>query len=147
MGGQRHGPAALPPKTTLYSMHRRLGDPQGRCGRLKKVQPYHDSLPGLSSPLSFHTGPSIYLSILFTNTLGVCSSPNARGQVSRTYKTTGNFTVLYILMWVTRWRSWSIHCATSRKVAGSISDGVIQISPSHNPSGRTMALRATQHIE
>jgi len=25
---------------------------------------------------------------------------------------------------VTRWRSWSRHCATSRKVAGSIPDGV-----------------------
>jgi len=27
--------------------------------------------------------------------------------------------------WGTRWRSWLRHCATSRKVAGSISDGVI----------------------
>ena len=27
----------------------------------------------------------------------------------------------------TRWRSWLSHCATSRKVAGSIPDGVIGI--------------------
>jgi len=27
----------------------------------------------------------------------------------------------------TRWRSWLRHCATSRKVAGSIPDGVIGI--------------------
>jgi len=27
----------------------------------------------------------------------------------------------------TRWRSWLMHCATSRKVAGSIPDGVIGI--------------------
>jgi hypothetical protein len=27
----------------------------------------------------------------------------------------------------TRWRSWLRHCATSRKVAGSIPDGVIEI--------------------
>jgi hypothetical protein len=27
----------------------------------------------------------------------------------------------------TRWRSWLRHCATKRKVAGSISDGVIGI--------------------
>jgi len=26
----------------------------------------------------------------------------------------------------TRWRSWLRHCATSRKVAGSIPDGVIE---------------------
>jgi len=31
--------------------------------------------------------------------------------------------MLYI--WVTRWGSWLRHCATSRKVAGSIPDGVI----------------------
>jgi hypothetical protein len=28
---------------------------------------------------------------------------------------------------VTRWRSWVRHCATSRKVVGSIPDGVIGI--------------------
>jgi hypothetical protein len=31
------------------------------------------------------------------------------------------------------------HCATNRKVAGSIPDGVIGIFHWHNPSGRTMA--------
>jgi len=40
----------------------------------------------------------------------------------------------------TQWRSWLRHCATSRKVAGSIPDGVIGIFHWHNPSGRTMAL-------
>ena len=29
--------------------------------------------------------------------------------------------------WDTRWHSWLRHCSTSRKVAGSISDGVIGI--------------------
>jgi hypothetical protein len=29
------------------------------------------------------------------------------------------------LLWDTRWHSWLRHCATSRKVAGSIPDGVI----------------------
>jgi len=46
----------------------------------------------------------------------------------------------------TRWRSWLRHCATSRKVAGSISDGVTGIFHWHNPSGRTMALRLTQYV-
>jgi hypothetical protein len=36
------------------------------------------------------------------------------------------------------WRSWLRHCATSRKVTGSIRDGVIGIFHWHNPSGRTM---------
>ena len=34
----------------------------------------------------------------------------------------------------------------SRKVAGSIPDGVIGIFNSHNPSGRTMALGLTQPL-
>ena len=44
----------------------------------------------------------------------------------------------------TRWRSWLRHCATNRKVEGSIPDGVIGIFQWHNPSGRTMAPRSTQ---
>ena len=45
---------------------------------------------------------------------------------------------------ITGWRSWLRHCATSRKVAGSIPDGVIEIFHWHNPSSRTMALGLTQ---
>ena len=37
------------------------------------------------------------------------------------------FSVLFCFNWGTRWRSSLRHCATSRKVAGSISDGVIEI--------------------
>ena len=46
-------------------------------------------------------------------------------------------------MW---WRSWLRHCAKSRKVAGSIPDGVTGILNWHNPSGRTMALGSTQPL-
>jgi hypothetical protein len=35
---------------------------------------------------------------------------------------------------------WLGHCATNQKVAGSISDGVIEIFHLHNPSGCTMVL-------
>jgi hypothetical protein len=38
------------------------------------------------------------------------------------------------------------HCAASRKVAGSIPDGVIGIFYLLNPSGRTMALGSTQPL-
>jgi len=46
----------------------------------------------------------------------------------------------------TRWRSWLRHCATSRKVEGSIPDGAIGIFHWHNPSDRTMALGLTQPL-
>ena len=36
VGGQRHGPAALPPGKTRYPLYRRLGGPQGRTGRIRK---------------------------------------------------------------------------------------------------------------
>jgi hypothetical protein len=45
-----------------------------------------------------------------------------------------------------RWRRWLRHCATSRKVAGSILDGVIGIFHWHNPSDRTMSLGWTQPV-
>jgi len=44
------------------------------------------------------------------------------------------------------WRSWLRHCSTSRKVAGSITDGLIGIFYWHNPSGRTMTLGLTQPL-
>ena len=46
----------------------------------------------------------------------------------------------------TRWHSRLRHCATSRKVAGLIPDGVIGFFHWHNPSGRTMALGSTQPL-
>ena len=41
---------------------------------------------------------------------------------------------------------WLGCCATNRKVAGSIPDGVIGIFHWHNPSDRTMALGSTQPL-
>jgi len=46
----------------------------------------------------------------------------------------------------TRWHSWLSHCATSRKVEGSIPFGVFGIFHWHNPSSRTMALGLTQPL-
>jgi hypothetical protein len=37
MGGQHHAPAALPPGKTRYPLYRRLGGPQGRSGRVRKI--------------------------------------------------------------------------------------------------------------
>ena len=42
--------------------------------------------------------------------------------------------------------SWMRHCASSRKVAGSIPDGVVGIFHWHNPSDRIMALGFTQPL-
>jgi hypothetical protein len=39
VGGQLHAPAALPPGMTRYPLYRRLGGPQGRSGRLRKISP------------------------------------------------------------------------------------------------------------
>jgi hypothetical protein len=43
-----------------------------------------------------------------------------------------------------RWRSWLRHCATCRKVAGSIPYKLLAIFHWLNPSGRTTALGSTQ---
>jgi hypothetical protein len=41
---------------------------------------------------------------------------------------------------------WLRYCATNRKVAGSIPDGITGIFHWHNPSDRTMALGSTQPL-
>jgi hypothetical protein len=38
-GGQRHAPAALSPGQNRYPLYRRLGEPQGRSGRVGKISP------------------------------------------------------------------------------------------------------------
>jgi hypothetical protein len=57
-----------------------------------------------------------------------------------------SFAYLHVCHWVTRWRSWLRHCATSRKVAGSIPYGVNGILHWHNPSSPTMALELTEPL-
>jgi hypothetical protein len=39
MDGQLHAPAALSPGKTRYPLYRRLGGPQGRSGRVRKISP------------------------------------------------------------------------------------------------------------
>jgi hypothetical protein len=42
MGGQHHALAALPPGKTRYPLYRRLGGPQGRSGRVRKISHHRD---------------------------------------------------------------------------------------------------------
>ena len=39
VGGQHHAPAALTPGDTRYPLYRRLGGPQGKSGRVRKISP------------------------------------------------------------------------------------------------------------
>ena len=39
VGEQRHAPAALPPRKNRYPLYRRLGRPQGKSGRVRKISP------------------------------------------------------------------------------------------------------------
>jgi hypothetical protein len=50
--------------------------------------------------ISFHFGPDILLSVLFSNFHSLCSSMNVKDQVSHPYGTTGNIIVLYILIFM-----------------------------------------------
>ena len=39
VGGQHHAPAALLPGKTRYPLYRRMGRPQDRSGRVRKISP------------------------------------------------------------------------------------------------------------
>jgi hypothetical protein len=47
---QGHAPAALPPGKIRDPLYRRLGGPEGRSGRVRKIRDHKDSIPGLSGP-------------------------------------------------------------------------------------------------
>ena len=70
------------------------------------------------------------------------SDSNFKGYCS-SYKTVMYFRK-YIFIVGTAVAQWLRCCATNRKVAGSIPDGVIGMFHSHNPPDRTMALGSTQ---
>ena len=54
VGGQRHAPAALPPGKSRYSLYRRLGGPQGRSGRMRKISPPPGFDPRTIQPVASH---------------------------------------------------------------------------------------------
>ena len=51
VGGQRHAPTALPPGMTRYPLYRRLGGPQGRSGRVRKISPFSGFDPRTVQPV------------------------------------------------------------------------------------------------
>ena len=98
VGVQHHAPAALPPGKTRYPLYRRLGRPQGRSGRVRKISPppgfdprtvqpvasrYADwAIP--AHPLNRKLGITIYLQIklvtcdLWFSTLCWFSAPTSK---------------------------------------------------------------------
>ena len=52
MGGQRQAPITLPPGKIRYPLYRRLGGPQRRCGRVRKISPLQGFDPPAMQPLA-----------------------------------------------------------------------------------------------
>ena len=52
VGGHRHAPAALLPGKTRYPLYRRLGGPQGRSGRVRKILPLAGFDPRTVQPVA-----------------------------------------------------------------------------------------------
>ena len=58
VGGQHHVPGALPPGKTRYPLYRRLGRPQGRSERVRKISPPPGFYPRTVQPVaSPYPGP------------------------------------------------------------------------------------------
>jgi hypothetical protein len=52
VGGQHHAPAALPTGKTRYPLYRRLGGPQGRYGRVRKISSSMEFDPRTVQPVA-----------------------------------------------------------------------------------------------
>ena len=55
LGGQHQSPVALPPEKSRYPLYRKLGGPQGRSGRVRKISP-----PSGFDPRTVHPVASRY---------------------------------------------------------------------------------------
>jgi hypothetical protein len=54
VGGQTHAPATLPPGMTRYPLYTKLGGPQGRSGRVRKIRPPLEFDPLTVQPVASH---------------------------------------------------------------------------------------------
>ena len=79
VGGQRDVPAALPPGKTRFPLCRRLGGPQGRSGRVRKVSSHRDSIPGPSSPWRVAIPTALFRSLWNRRHLQYCPLSYAMG--------------------------------------------------------------------
>jgi hypothetical protein len=69
VGGQGHAPAALPLGRTRYPLSRRLGGPQGRSGRVRKISPQPGFDPRTVQPVaSRYTDRAVPAHTYFTPT-------------------------------------------------------------------------------
>ena len=74
MHGQHHAPAALPPRISRYPLHRKLGGPQDRYGRVRKTS----SPTGIRSPDRAARGKSLYRLKYLGPRKYICSSLDIR---------------------------------------------------------------------
>jgi hypothetical protein len=71
VGGQRHVPAALPPRKTRYPLYRRMGGPLGWSGQVRKIFPVpgfdpRNVQPVASSYTDWTIPATIYMNVLHT---------------------------------------------------------------------------------
>jgi hypothetical protein len=78
--------------------------------------------------------------------LGITWRPGFRGICTSALYILSLKYILILSLGGTRWRSWLRHCATSRKVTGSILYGVTGIFHLHSSFGRYMALGLAQPL-
>ena len=126
-----------PKHTTLHPSHGPQNLTLQRTARALEAHQHYGWIHAASSPGLLH---STSAGVILLHLL-VIIRPIPRLQI---WTPLCNFRLNLVTPGGTRWRSWLRHCATSRKVAGSIPDGVIGILHWHNPSGRTVALGSTQ---
>jgi hypothetical protein len=111
---------------------------------------------GLPSGFYHKTTPTHFSTNAFHSVCHVCVSISSTSHFKEYFTCTVSSFVQYRFLQIftctvtshrgIRWCSWLRHCATSRKVAGLIPDGVTGIFHWHNPSGQIMALGLTQPL-
>jgi len=113
VGDQRHAPSALPPGKTRYPLYRRLGGPQSRSGRVRKI----------SSPPAFEprTVQPVASQVLITN--GKVLADRQCSVCKVTQQARKHRTMFSVTFWVSRERGTAsnISLATSLRTLHCVS--------------------------
>ena len=137
VGGQCHAPASLPPGKTRYPLYRRLGGPQDRSGRVRKISPPREFDPRTVQPVyRLHSYRSrkchSFCETILYNKLKEYRNHGGH-DVEEGHKNPNRHVALAtkflnVSLNISWYSVWNLgRCATIFKVAGSIPDGVIRI--------------------
>jgi hypothetical protein len=103
VGDHRHAPEVLLPGKTQYTLYRKLGGPQGRSGRVRKISlPYQDFAENFPPP-GFDPRTAQPVAIRYTD----WSIPAPLRLVGKHNMPLHYYSIIFVILWAIQYSKWT----------------------------------------